>query len=609
MAPAELALRRVIGKTRRRLRLQRFLDAATTCAIVGVLAATILVYLLKAGYIDPTQLWIGLVCTVAVPLLVGLFASLRKIPPLHIAKRIDISHALHDRVGTAMEFTDVEPGSEEYSDFMRAQIEETLTHLDRISARRAAPLAMPRDLKLVWLMVLCLVVVAILRFPTSTVPPTGKRPLAKLEIDPEELEPHKAFAEQLKKEALEQDQEQIRKLAEELNKLFEQIQKKELTRKELFAKLAELEKKYMEGLEGNFDDLLKKLKKMGGDLQKDKLTKEAGKALKKGDLNKAKKELEKLSEKLDKLKDKDKRSLARTLDKAARHKLQKDKLEKRKKQLERQIRRLKRQLKKQPKNALARRRLQRKKRQLQRLNRQQQRTARRRRQLQRLNRQMQRAAAGLRNKLSPEAQKALQKLARQMGKFANEINKMRMLGKAQGQLVDLKELLRRLGKGKGKKGRLKDFFVRAGGKKGKCKCKKGKCKCKGKGKLGLMLDPTGQGGKLLVPLPGQGQGQGQDDPNGPPGDGIGNSSDPNVMGQKTDIKSRRKNVMVRGKEGKGPNRSEVILGAADKGFSSQAYRRVYHDYSQIIEEVMKREDVPLGYKYYVKRYFQLIKPR
>jgi len=36
---------------------------------------------------------------------------------------------------------------------------------------------------------------------------------------------------------------------------------------------------------------------------------------------------------------------------------------------------------------------------------------------------------------------------------------------------------------------------------------------------------------------------------------------------------------------------------------------VYRDYTQVIEEALKQEDVPLGYQYFVKRYFQLIKPR
>ena len=111
-------------------------------------------------------------------------------------------------------------------------------------------------------------------------------------------------------------------------------------------------------------------------------------------------------------------------------------------------------------------------------------------------------------------------------------------------------------------------------------------------------------------MPGQGQGQAQGgDPTGNPGDGIGHGSDPALKGAVTKLKSRRRDTMVRGAQGKGPTRSEVILGAAEQGFSTRRYRRVYGDYSPVIEDVLKREDVPLGYKYYVKLYFQLIRPR
>lgn len=587
------------------MRLQRALEAATSFGIVTLLTASILLFLTKADLLSLRGLWIGLGAAVALPLLAALVAAARRVPAARVAKRIDTTHELHDRIVTSVEFA----GEQQPSAFMLAHIEETRGHLDGVSGRRAAPLRRPRDLLPLGLLALCVVAVLLVRFPVDVRAPVVRPQLPKLTIDADDLEPHRAMAEQLGREALADGQEEMKQLADQLNKLFDQIENKELTRKELFAKLAELENKYMEGFEGSFDDMLKKLKKMGGDLRKEKLTEEAGKALQQANLNKAKQDLEKLADQLDKLSKRDQRRLARKLKQASRHELRDDrKLQRKARQLQRHIRRLKRKLSKQSQNQQLKRRLKRKRRQLQRLNKRQQRSAQRRRQLQRLNKQMRQAAQQLAQNLSPEARKALQKLAQQMGKFANQINKMRMRGKAQGQLADLKQLLRRLGKGgKGKKGRLKDFLARAGGKQGKNKCPKGK-KCK----KGLLLGKgDGKGGKLIVPLPGTGQGQqnGPGTPTGQPADGIGNSSDPNLKGDRTDLRGRRRNVMVRGQQGKGPTRSEVILGAADKGFSTTQYRRVYKDYSQIIEEVLEREDVPLGYKYYVKRYFQLIKPR
>ncbi len=605
------ALRRTIGQTRRRLRLQRAFEALTTFGLGWALAATILVYLYKAGVVGWRRFWIAQAIAGGALLLVGLVAALRRMPALRVAKRIDDAHGLHDRIGTALQFA----ASPERTDFMRAQIEDAARVAPSVQARRAAPLRRPRDLPALGGLLLCLLIVILLRFPGPAPAAVPVRPVARLAVDPEELEPQRQMLKELQRQAEEQNQPEISKLANELNKLFDQIQKQELSKKELFAKIAELEKKYLDGLDGNFDELMKKLKKMSDELQKEKLTQDLAKSIKDADLKKAKEDLEKLAKEIEKLKEKEKKSLAKALDKSAKEKLDQRDLQKKKEELEKQIRRLQKQLKQQPKDEQAKRRLEKKERQLERLNRDQQQAAAQQRQLERLNRDLQKAAESLRQKLSPEAMKALQQAAKQMGRFADQLNKLQMSGKAQGQLADLKELLRRLGQGgKGQKGKLADFMMRAGGGKPGGKNGKDGKDGKGQGKDGKMLTLGGSGkdGTLVmpVPVPGQGQqGQGQDNPNGQPGNGIGTSHDPNLQGKATNLKSQRRDSMLRGKESKGPTRSEVILGASDKGFSASSYRRVYHDYTQIMEEVLKQEDVPLGYQYFVKRYFQLIKPR
>ncbi len=599
------ALSRIISRTRVRIRVQRALEAAATCGIICAAYSMVLVFLFKLGKVPYEDMWLYALAGIAGVVVGALAGALRPVPVAHAAKRIDASHALHDRIGTAVEFSD----EAEPTPFMAAQIRDALAHAPSVLPKRAAPFRLPRDTRALAMLAVALLFVGAVRFPSEASTAVAEdRPRETMSVDPEDLEPYRALAKELKREAEEEQDPEIQKLADELNKLFEQIHNKELTRKELFAKLAELEKKYFDGMKGNFEDMLKQLKKMGKELQKDKLTKEAAKALKEAKLKKAQQELAKLAEKLDKLRKHEKRRLAKRLEKAAKQTNldKKDRRLKRKQdKLKEQRRRLKKKLAKRPKDKQTRRRLKRNKRQLQRLNRQRQQLASQRRQLQRLNRNMNKAAAGLRQKLSPQARKALQKLAQQMGKFANQRNKLRLRNKAQGQLADLKEMLRRLGKGnKGRKGKLRDFYARA--KKGTGKGKQ--CKGKGKGKKGFLLDPNGKGGTLIMPGQTMANGQGPDSPNGPPGNGIGSSS-VDSKGDPTKLKTRRKDVRVHGKHGKGPNRSEVILGAAEKGFSSRSYRRVYGAYSPVIEDVLKREDVPLGYKYYVKLYFQLIRPR
>jgi hypothetical protein len=59
----------------------------------------------------------------------------------------------------------------------------------------------------------------------------------------------------------------------------------------------------------------------------------------------------------------------------------------------------------------------------------------------------------------------------------------------------------------------------------------------------------------------------------------------------------------------GPSRSQVIGGAAARGFASADYRRVFSDYAGAIEESLDNTAVPPGRRYLVRRYFQLIRPR
>jgi hypothetical protein len=66
---------------------------------------------------------------------------------------------------------------------------------------------------------------------------------------------------------------------------------------------------------------------------------------------------------------------------------------------------------------------------------------------------------------------------------------------------------------------------------------------------------------------------------------------------------------LRGAHGEGPSRSQVIEGASQAGFASAPYRRVYADYRAHAEQLLERDDVPAGERFYVRRYFDLVQPR
>ena len=129
----------------------------------------------------------------------------------------------------------------------------------------------------------------------------------------------------------------------------------------------------------------------------------------------------------------------------------------------------------------------------------------------------------------------------------------------------------------------------------------------------LTLDPSGQGGgnaQLALPGMGQGQGQQQGQGGGSMGQGAGTETGGEMLGDDpTRLNSNTRDSRVEGQHGEGPSRSEVILGAAERGFVGRGYRDVHTDYSNHAEEVLERDEVPPGYRFYVRRYFQLIRPR
>jgi hypothetical protein len=61
--------------------------------------------------------------------------------------------------------------------------------------------------------------------------------------------------------------------------------------------------------------------------------------------------------------------------------------------------------------------------------------------------------------------------------------------------------------------------------------------------------------------------------------------------------------------GQGAASSQVIYGAAQRGFVGKGYKQVYVEYRTVAEQVMTKDEIPPGYRFYVQRYFQLIRPR
>ena len=132
-------IERIIQRVRRRLRLQQathwFVRAvAASCAILlfGLLAVR-LYWLSPATVITGAAFLLG-VCLVA--FLAGLLSRYDRVA---LAKRLDQSHDLKDRLGTAVALLT------EDSEFAVAQRREAEQHIHRIDLSRAAPWFLPTE--------------------------------------------------------------------------------------------------------------------------------------------------------------------------------------------------------------------------------------------------------------------------------------------------------------------------------------------------------------------------------------------------------------------------------------------------------------------------------
>jgi hypothetical protein len=61
--------------------------------------------------------------------------------------------------------------------------------------------------------------------------------------------------------------------------------------------------------------------------------------------------------------------------------------------------------------------------------------------------------------------------------------------------------------------------------------------------------------------------------------------------------------------GDGSTRSEAIAAAAVLGFRGAGYHDAFVQYRTVAQEHIEQDRLPDGYKFYVRRYFTLIRPR
>jgi hypothetical protein len=443
----------------------------------------------------------------------------------------------------------------------------------------------------------------------------AKKEMEKLaeKMDPKALENmQKELEKQLADKNLsEQEKAEIKKQMEEMKK------QQELQDKLNDKTASEQEKK---DAQKQLDEMKKQNEQKQKDVEKQLQDKNLSEQQKQ-DLQKKLDELKKQQAASEKMTEKQKEQLQKTLQDVAKQmeKQQKDQQQKSQEQqqkLENEIRRLqkeKEQAKTEQQKTDAERRLDKAKQELQKLQKEdeQKQQSAQREAVKRLQKDIEKAAENMQkpqNKQESQEEQeererqASQKMkdaARETGRVDQDQRKQATQKKMSSQMDDLREAMRRA-KQKGNKGpndpfnkngKNKDFQARARGQKG-----------------------NGQSWKPGQGQQGQGQGQGQGNQPGGKGQGQGGDSwgeghDPNLTGDATSKSGNQKDQDLQGTSGgKGGSTRETILAAAQKGFASRGYQKVYQDYQRIVEEVMRNEKLPSSYKYYVKRYFAKIHP-
>ena len=80
-------------------------------------------------------------------------------------------------------------------------------------------------------------------------------------------------------------------------------------------------------------------------------------------------------------------------------------------------------------------------------------------------------------------------------------------------------------------------------------------------------------------------------------------------GDATSMKVNLKDEKLSGMDTGQQSTSEIIESAGQKGFASESYKEVYQTYEKAAEEILESEEVPQGYRNYVEKYFDMIRPQ
>ena len=593
------------------------------CLIKVLHAPPALVRGLAWGALGPALLFLGGV----------LHAALRQKPALGGAVALDRHHGLHDRVANALSFATV--AEAQRSPMMQAAIDDALATASDLSPSRAVPLRAPRDLVPALALLAAALGLTQLEVPVVRSVPPPKKAVEALAISPDDVELFRRMAEDL--ETKTNDPATLAS-ARRFNQLVEDLAERRIDRREVFRRLDELERGIGDPLALNDASLDESLEGIAKELDKAALSKPVAQALAEKRLADAEQAMKDLADKVEKAKkDVDKQKLEQlrqSLQKAAEvaKKEPSKSSEAERKHLEEQRKRL---LQKKQKEGLSKdeqKELEKTERRLERLNREKARNDAAREKLSGLDKDLQKAADDLMKELSLGAED-LRNAAQDINRAGQQKSTEQQKQEMKRRIEEMRQILRQEGQaGRERLKRMLKFSEAARGQQGPSgegqkgqqgqgKDGKGQGQGQGQGKKGdgqqlvFGKGTPGEGDGLMLrqgTSPGtSSNGSGNEQGGGQQGgDEPGQGHDPNLRGDLSRLKGQTSDVTAAAADtGQGASSSSVIYGAAERGFVGKGYKKVFTDYHNVAEETLAKDDIPSGYRFYVRRYFQLIRPR
>jgi hypothetical protein len=649
-------IRELARRAEQRLRLVRAAAVGAQALCGALIAAIVGVACRKVGILSEpaARVLLAMDALAFAGVLVGAWAWPL---PEHVgARTLDRFHALHDRLASALAFA----GVDEPTPFMRAAIDDAVRIAPEAKPRLAVPLRWPRAVAAAGGLACALVLVGLFEV-RKHVALVNAAVLEPVDMATDDLDEVKDFLKQIQQR---DSSDETKASIEEFNRLVDDIASHRLDRTEAFRRMEALEEKLLPHGTADRKALEERVEAMGHELEKAEMTRPAGKALAGAKLDEAREALQQLAKKFKQAEKTpvDKARLEQTreaLKKAA------DEAEKRQREMQQrrdeladEILKKKQQMgdggSDEEQSLLAK-----KERELERLDRDLDVHRDQQRQLDRLDRDLEKAAEDLMNDMGLSAED-LERSAEDLSHMQEDQATEQQKEELRQKLEELRELMRQQGAdGKGQVIRLKRFgrLARGQGGSGGDQGEPGNGQQSGQGKDGQqgnqgqgqdqrqqgqgqgqgqqgqgqgqsggkgagsgagsqggetwVLGPNGEKMLMLSRGQGSGSGQGGGGQQGPGHPGKwGEGHDPNVQGAATNPSMGTEDTQVQGSDSaQGASRSQVILGAAQRGFASSAYKKVYTEYRQVAEESLAKDDVPDGYRFYVKRYFQLIRPR